>query len=182
MIATTATFLFGGLKWLRKAAQALWGLVTDYPWQAALIVALCLAGWLWRGKERAEANYADLERAFVAYQDDVKRASDAAIALATAEKERKEREYAEAAKQADSAYDELAARYRAGLMRKAAADPGGPRRTDMPSGTGTPGISEVAAGDPGFHISTADAMKTADVSAYAMACFQWAQKVDAVAD
>lgn len=40
--------LLGVFGWLKKAAQALWGVVTRYPVQCALIVVLVACAWLWR--------------------------------------------------------------------------------------------------------------------------------------
>lgn len=37
----------------KEAALSLARLAGQYPWQAALIVSLCLSGWLWRGKAKA---------------------------------------------------------------------------------------------------------------------------------
>jgi hypothetical protein len=45
--------LLGIGKWLKEAFSALFGLIRTYPLQAALVVALCLAGWLWHGKSKA---------------------------------------------------------------------------------------------------------------------------------
>lgn len=46
--------LLGAWGWLKQALGALLDLIRRYPLAAALIAALCLSLWLWRGKERAE--------------------------------------------------------------------------------------------------------------------------------
>lgn len=43
-------WLLTALGVLKRAAQSLFALVTRYPMQAALIVALVAAGWFWHGK------------------------------------------------------------------------------------------------------------------------------------
>jgi hypothetical protein len=50
--------LLGIGKWLKEAATALLGVIGRYPWQTALIAALCLAGWQYRGKQHALADLA----------------------------------------------------------------------------------------------------------------------------
>lgn len=45
--------LLGIGRWLKQALGTLLGLIRTYPLQAALIVSLCLSGWLWRGKAKA---------------------------------------------------------------------------------------------------------------------------------
>ena len=60
-------WLLGIGKWLREAATALLGIVRAYPLQTALIAALCLAGWQWRGK-RAALDERDAARAEVVSQ------------------------------------------------------------------------------------------------------------------
>lgn len=39
-------WLAGALGWLRKAFSAILGLVTRWPWQAALVASACLSAWL----------------------------------------------------------------------------------------------------------------------------------------
>lgn len=177
MLTTIATFLFGGLKWLKDVAGALFSIVRTYPLQTALILALAACAWLWLGKERVEAKHADLEWAFVQYQADVRHASEEAIARATREKREKERAYEIAAKEADSSYVELRNRYRSLLAAK--ADTSSARRADLPLNPAAPGVPENSAGPAEFRITNADALKCADVSAYAMAAFEWAEKVAA---
>ena len=47
--------LLGIGKWLKEALWRVAGIAGRHPWQAALIASLCLAGWLWRGKQSALA-------------------------------------------------------------------------------------------------------------------------------
>ena len=53
------------LGWLNKARVALWGAISRYPMQAALIASLCLSGWLWHGKHTAQEELAAMKRASV---------------------------------------------------------------------------------------------------------------------
>lgn len=177
MLTTIATFLFGGLKWLREAAGALFSIVRAYPLHTALIASLVACAWLWLGKERAEVKHADLQREFVQYQDDVKRASDEAIARATREKQEKERVYKIAAKEADSSYVELRNRYRRLLANK--ADTGSARIADLSVNSGAPRVPVEAARGAGVLVSRDDAMTCADNTAYAQAAFEWGEKVAA---
>ena len=47
--------LLGIGKWLKEALSGFFGLICQYPLQAALIASLCLSGWLWRGRQAAIA-------------------------------------------------------------------------------------------------------------------------------
>ena len=46
-------WLLSTLGWAKKALTALLDLARAYPVHAALIAALCLAGWQWHGKDKA---------------------------------------------------------------------------------------------------------------------------------
>ena len=180
MLTTIATFLFGGMKWIKEAVGALSRIVGTYPLQTALIVSLVACWWFYSGREKAQAEYADLQRDFVEYQNTVKKSSEQAIAKAKAEKQRKEAEYERLADNANQAYDDLRSRYRAMLVRSNQENSGRPSGADLPNSTSAPGLPQIASSDPGFLISSADAIKTADVSAYAMACYRWADSVAGV--
>jgi hypothetical protein len=49
----------------KSALSAITGFARNYPWQLALIVSLCIAGWQWRGKQQALAQLAAMEAAQV---------------------------------------------------------------------------------------------------------------------
>ena len=53
------------LGWLNKARVVLWGAISRYPLQAALIALMCLSGWLWHGKHTAQEELAAMKRASV---------------------------------------------------------------------------------------------------------------------
>lgn len=55
-------WLLTALGWAKKALTALADLARRYPREAAIIALLCLCGWLWHGKTRAD----DRTRAIVA--------------------------------------------------------------------------------------------------------------------
>lgn len=77
MIPMLALRLLGAGRWLKQAAAGALGLVRRYPWQAALIVALCLAGWLYRGKHAVERQR-DAARAEIAAMIDASKVNRAA--------------------------------------------------------------------------------------------------------
>ena len=66
--------LWGGVK-------RLFGLAARYPWQAALIAALCLAGWLYMGKQDALATVAKRNYTIAAMIKASKEATAAQIAM-----------------------------------------------------------------------------------------------------
>lgn len=66
--------LWGGVK-------RLFGLVVAYPWQAALIASLCLAGWLYMGKQSALATVAKRDATIAAMIKASDEARAAQIAL-----------------------------------------------------------------------------------------------------
>jgi hypothetical protein len=79
---------FGGmLKRLIAGLTALWGWAMRYPWQAGLIVALCLSGWLWRGRQAARVEAAQWEQAFTDQKAAYEQAqADALLAQIAADK------------------------------------------------------------------------------------------------
>ena len=92
--------LLGVWGWLKQALGALLDLIRRYPLAAALIAALCLSLWLWRGKERAEGER-DKARAETAQ---VIAASKQALAQQIALNEATKAKYEAAAEKADHDY------------------------------------------------------------------------------
>lgn len=92
--------LLGAWGWLKQALGELLSLVRRYPMQAALIASLCLSGWLWRGKERAdgERDKARAETAAVIKASEQAKAAQIDLNQATKAK------YEAAAKEADHDY------------------------------------------------------------------------------
>ena len=74
--------LLGIWRWLKQALGALVSLARRYPLQCALIVALAACGWLWRGKERAEADRDAALREIVVQADKFHKAQAEAERLA----------------------------------------------------------------------------------------------------
>lgn len=72
------TTLFSGVWGFIKR---LFGLAAKYPWQAALIAALCLAGWLYMGKQDALATVAKRDATIAAMIKASKEATAAQIAM-----------------------------------------------------------------------------------------------------
>ncbi len=95
--------LLGIGKWLKEALTALLGLVRRYPLQTALIVALCLAGWQWRGKREALADLAAEKTAHAASIKACQDASDANLKAQLAQKAAQEAKYTDLKGKADDA-------------------------------------------------------------------------------
>jgi hypothetical protein len=72
------TTLFSGL-W--SGVKRLFGMAVAYPWQAAIVVSLCLSLWLYQGKERALATVAKRDATIVQLEAASKIATAAQIAL-----------------------------------------------------------------------------------------------------
>lgn len=92
--------LLGIGKWLREAAGSVFSAAIRYPWQAALMVALCLSGWLWHGKGKALAQR-DAARAEVSAMIE---ASKQATALALKERAANQAAFAKLKKEADNGH------------------------------------------------------------------------------
>jgi len=93
--------LLGLANWLKEAATALLSLIRRYPWQAALIAALCLAGWQYRGKQHA---LADLAAERLAHAETIK-AGQQAYAAQVALNKAAEAKSAAIAKESDDAHE-----------------------------------------------------------------------------
>ena len=93
--------LLGIGRWLKQAATALLGLIRRYPWQAALIAALCLAGWQYSGKQNA---LADLAAERLAHAETIK-AGEQAYAAQVALNKAAEAKSAAIAKETDDAHE-----------------------------------------------------------------------------
>ena len=184
MIGLAASLLGAG-KWLREAAGAAFRWVMDHPAQAALIAAL-LALWWQHGTlngvrkdlvamERARNAERAAHAATVAnYREASKRAQEAA----EAEKQRIENDHRRIAQHADQNYEALRAQYRAVLLRdQARTDSSSPGETGLPGGSGAAGVPEVGSSASELLISQSDALKCADLGAYAMGAFRWAEDV-----
>jgi hypothetical protein len=131
--------LLGILNWAKKALTAFLGLARRYPLQAALIASLCLAGWLWRGKQSALDS---LEREKLAHAETIKtgaKARAAQIALNNANAELSQR----------IATDAIARRKElADAMRSAVSDYRSRHRVQDYCRRGGPGVAAVPS-DPG---------------------------------
>lgn len=70
--------LLGIGKWLKEALWRVAGIAGRHPWQFALVLALCLSGWLWRGKQSAIAERDAARAETVALQTKFDRAQEQA--------------------------------------------------------------------------------------------------------
>jgi hypothetical protein len=98
-------FLGGAIKRLMGALAKLWELTCKYPLQVALVVSLCLSGWLWRGRQAARVEAAQWEQAFADQKAAYERASKEASELALAQVKAVEARNAALAKDAQHAYE-----------------------------------------------------------------------------
>ncbi len=80
-------FLFSALGFVRRAAQALFGMIRHYPLQAALIASLALSAWFWHGRSTARDERDAARHQVVLWKD----ANAKATLWAKAEAARKDR-------------------------------------------------------------------------------------------
>lgn len=146
------------------------------------VALLALSAWAWRidslrADHLAALNQCQSEKSEQA--ELFQRAQRAALDIANASKARKEAENEAARQQADARYDDLGSKYRALVLRKAAADRSAASRARLP------GASETAQGPdrPGedtgvplgtFVISETDALICAENTARLEAAREWA--------
>jgi len=97
--------------WLKKAALSVFSAAVRYPVHAALIVAVVAAGWLWRGKQHAQAER-DAARAQIVA---IMQASDANRKAAEDQVKRIQAQYDQSATEAQHEYETQLAAARGGL-------------------------------------------------------------------
>lgn len=170
-------WLLGAAKWAREAAGACFGLVRAYPLHCALIVALCLSGWLYRGKQSALAER-DAARDETAQ---VIKAGQQALAAQIKLHDETKAAYAAAAKDADNEYTkDLAAangaadRYAAANRVRGKACVGRASETSSPAENSDPVISESAPAETELvAITRADFDKCTALYPYANGAYKW---------
>lgn len=115
--------LLGVWRTFKALAGLLWAYARQYPWQTALIISLCLSGWLWRGKAKAieqrDAWHLAFDKQKAAYIAAQREAEAKAIAakLAQEAKDEQRRKDADNALKQDLADDRRRADVYAGRMR-----------------------------------------------------------------
>lgn len=155
--------LLGVFGWLKKAAGALLGLVRTYPLQCALIAAMCLAGWLWRGKQHAIADR-DAARATIA--DMTAKAKAARQATVTI------------AKESDKAHEKRVTDNRSRTDRYIATRRLQPQAcVSAPAEDQTTGPPEKPAAVSFVAMSEQDVKACGDLQAYAESAYQWGQSM-----
>jgi hypothetical protein len=165
-------WLLSALGWLRKAAGAALDLARHYPLQAALIASLCLSGWLWHGKGKAEAER-DAAWGEIAALIEAQREAEAKARKARADTEKLSKELAHATDQYAADLDAISRRALAGRVRaKAGRCPA--------SGTVAAALPDSAEVDPGtdtggvyFSIAEADLLRRHEVRS--VTCQAWAR-------
>jgi len=107
-------------------------------------------------------------------------AYERSVAQALADKIAKEKSYEAARKTGDANYAALSDRYRASVMRFQLdqADSRRARSADLPSAPDATGLSADGSCPAGISIPEADALKVADLAAYAMAAHEWVRELE----
>ncbi len=168
--------LLGIGKWLKEALWRVVGLIGRYPLHAALIASLCLAGWLWRGKQSAlaERDAARAETAQVikagqqALDAQIKLHDETKAAYAAKAKEAND-DYAKDLAAASTAADRYA---NANRVRKVCVSR--PSETSASAENTDPGISEVAPAETELvAITRADFDKCTALYPYANGAYKW---------
>lgn len=164
--------LLGLWRWLKSGLSALLSLAGRYPLAAALIASLCLSGWLWHGKDKAQAER-DAARADLATITAAQKEAAEKAKQARADAEKLTKDLAHATDQHAADLDAISRRALADRMRAKAP------RCDA-SGPGATAVPDSAQGDPGadtggvyFTASEADNLRRHEVRSFA--CEGWAQ-------
>jgi hypothetical protein len=132
------TFILSLLGGAWGLIKRLFDIAARYPWQAALIAALCLAGWLYMGKAGAIATVAKRDATIAAMIKARKEATAAQIAMNKAVTDKQ----TDIARKADNAPTDIidrGARYADSLPTK-----GGFCKTDSPAKSGVAADSNPA--------------------------------------
>ncbi len=158
--------LLGVFGWLKKAATALLGLVRAYPLQTALIASLCLAGWIWRGKQHA---LAELD------------AARATIADMTAKAKAARAQSVTIAKESDHAHETRLADNRTATVRYIERNRVQPQAcVSAPAEGETAGPPEKPAAMPVMvEMPESDVKACGDLQTYAWSAYEWGQKLKA---
>lgn len=143
---------------------------------ALLIAALGIQTWR-LSSERAHSDAIEAKSALqvATYRE----AYERAVAQAYADKIAKEKTYEAARKNGDANYAALSDHYRASVLRFQ-LDQADSRRAgedNLPGSPDATGLPDAGACPAGFSITEADALKVADLAAYAVAAHEWAVEV-----
>lgn len=169
------SWLFLALGWAKTAVTALFRVLAAYPWQAAVIALLCLSGWLWRDGAQWKFAYQNEHKAYGIFRAKVIDNTKEYTARAIAAKKKTEADNARKAQIADQNYNALLQRFRDSV--RAQANRGSPGGDNLSRASSSTGLPEIATGPTEFLISTDDALKCADLGAYAQSAYEWAQSV-----
>jgi hypothetical protein len=168
--------LFGIGRWLKGAATALLGVIGRYPWQAALIAAMCLAGWQYRGKQHT---LADLAAERLAHAKTIKAGQQAYAAQVALNKAAEAKSAAIAKDQDNDIKTDRAVASAAGDKYAAAnrvrgkACVGRSSETSASAEIADPGIPEVAPAEALVAITRADFDKCTALYPYANGAYKW---------
>lgn len=162
-------WLLGIGKWLKEAISALFGLFARWPWQTALVAALCLAAWFWWGRNEARTELAQHIAAEEAATGAQRRVNDAA-----------EQHYEDAAHAAETKHESMVANAFNATQRFVAQHRVQPadRACKAPaaaSGDDSPVHAELPAA--GVVVAESDVQRCAAWQAYGVAANSWAQSL-----
>jgi len=173
-------FMGGALKRLLNGLSALFNIARSHPWQFALALALCLSGWLWRGKQSAIAER-DAARAETAQAIN---AGQQALAAQIKLHDETKAAYAAAAKDADNAHEiELAAasdRTERYISSHGVRQACGSRASvaSAPAEDRSAGLHEEVPADS-VVVSAADVRTCTAATSYAVSAWKWGQSLKA---
>ena len=164
--------LLGVWRTIKALAALLWAYARQYPWQTALVISLCLSGWLWHGKGKALAER-DAARAEIAAVIEAQKQATAAAITARAKTEKLSKDIADATDQHAADLNAISRRALADRMREKA-----PRCAS--SGAVAAAVPDDPARDPGtdtggvyFTAAEADFLRRHEVRS--TSCEGWAR-------
>lgn len=159
---------------VRKAFSTLLGIVTNWPWQTAVVAALALSWWLYHGKQDA----LDERDAALAQNAQILAASKEAERLAIAAREATERRYRDIANAIDKEHEAALAdardatdAYIVRMRTKATSCPSGSAvAASQGGGAGLPEITTTST----VLVEESDVRICGDLYTYANAAHDWA--------
>jgi uncharacterized protein YdbL (DUF1318 family) len=161
-------------------ALALWPILRRFWWILPLALALAWVARIDHLRAHWKSAYEAEHKAYGIFRAEIIDKSAEALAAQKAVNAAKEKHYEEVASQADTRYADLNSRYRSAVLRLQAGS-GGSAASSPAQGSGA-GVSSQATGSPelsgGLCISDADALKVADLAAYARSSYEWAATIN----
>ena len=161
------------MMWLLTAwggVKRMFDVALRYPWQAALIVSLCLSAWLYSGKQGARATIAKRDATIAQMEAASKIATAIQIALNKAVTD-KQTEIARLTDNDETNRRDVADRSRAYAGRMSAQNycrqASGPAQSGIAQGSNSTSADAVVVGRADFDILTSNTARLVDVKAWA---------------